>query len=117
MGKKCPAKIVFRTLCSDFQKISNLLYFHEILKIQYFVLLHGLRFDFYAERLRMTQDNAVHNLSIFSWTFNCHIILALKTDCKLLFLHGFSLICAEIFSVDASAIKRIKSIIVSSEKV
>ena len=39
MGKKCPAKIVFRTLCSDFQKISNLLYFHEILKMQYFVLL------------------------------------------------------------------------------
>lgn len=65
----------------------------------------------------MTQDNAVHNLSIFSWTFNCQIILALKTDCKLLFLHGFSLICAEIFSVDASAIKRIKSIIVSSEKI
>lgn len=37
--KKCPAKIVFRTLYSDFQKISNLLYFHEILKMQYFVLL------------------------------------------------------------------------------
>lgn len=37
--KKCPAKILFRTLYSDFQKISNLLYFHEILKMQYFVLL------------------------------------------------------------------------------
>ena len=65
----------------------------------------------------MTQDNAVDNLSIFSWTFNCHINLALKTDCELSFLHCFSLICAEIFSVDAIAIKRIKSIIVPSEKI
>ena len=39
MRKKCPAKIVFRTLYSDFQKISNLLYLHEILKMQYFIFL------------------------------------------------------------------------------